>query len=189
MTTATATHTRPANADEGYRMVHDLIFDQIHKFRRRYGGDFDELTGQALVAFMRGHHQFMRGTTPTGHAIKHDYPTEIRRWVWYTMFDDMRTRLSRAAKVRVDVVGDDLNPPAPQYRFRVDEFTEALSDDARYAVGLVLDTPEDIAEVAMAKGGAPRNFRSTVRAHLATDLGWAPGRISAAFAEITEALG
>lgn len=187
MTTATLETPKPTTADQGYAMVRDLIFDQVYKFQRRYGGDRDDLAGEAHVAFMKGHQQYMRGTTPSGDAIEHSYAVEIRRWVWFEMFDAMRLRVDRKSRAKMMPLGD-YDAPSPELDFNVMDFVEDLSADARVAARMVLGPPAEVAATAAAKGGTPRNFRSTVRAYLA-DWGWKPARINAAFDEITEALG
>lgn len=177
----------PADAEAGYAEVHDLIFDQVYKFRRRFGGDFDDLLGEAHVAFMKGHNQYMGGTTPTGQPIAHSYATEIRRWVWYELFDAMRTRVARNARTPIVSLGEH-DPAGPAAAWDAADWAAELGQDARYAVGLVLDPPEEVAATAAAKGGAPRNYRSTVRAYLRAE-GWPPARINDAFEEIRLALG
>jgi len=186
MATAAAVTTPPTNADEAYKLVKNLIFHQVHKFRNQYGGEFDELVGEANEAFVRGHQQFCRGTSPTGRVIEADYGTEIRRWVWYTLFDKMRTRVRRQNHTPMEAICDrDFAAPATTHNT---EWAEELSDDARYAVELVLHPPEAIEATAEAKGGEPRNYRSTVRQYLRTQ-GWAVARVNEAFSEIKGALG
>ena len=87
--------TAPTDPGDGYALVKNLIFDQVHKFRGRFGGEFDDLVGEAHVAFMKGHTQVLTGATATGLPITAPYATEIRRWVWYELFDAMRTRVRR----------------------------------------------------------------------------------------------
>lgn len=173
----------PATIDEGYETVKNLIYHQVHKFFERYGGDFDELLAEANLAFVQGHRQFIEdaaASKPTG-----TYHSTIRNWVWYEMFEQMRTRLRRGSIVQISEFFDDTTKTNP---WDTGIFVAELSNDARYAVMLVLDPPEEIKRVAEAKGGEPRNYRSTVRVHLEEDLGWKEGRIAAAFMEIREAL-
>ncbi|MBU1067226.1 hypothetical protein KKE60_05535 [Patescibacteria group bacterium] len=177
----------PVDPAEGYELVRNLIFDQVHKFSRRYGGDFDELVGEANLAFVKGHNQFITGMRPSGKPFDTTYATEIRRWVWFELFDAMRTRLQRQARAQMISVGD-MDYPVQSFEFDVTDWAAGLSSDASYVVELLLDPPEDVEEIIMAKGGEPRNFRSTVRAYLVAS-GWSARRISEAFAEIKEALG
>jgi hypothetical protein len=181
-----STVDRPATADEGYALVRDLIFHQVYKFRRRYGGEVDELMGEANLAFVRGHAQFQGGRRRNGQPISIPYSIHIRYCIWFELFDAMRARLARKAKTRF--VSLESCDPAARTDFDMMGFVDGLSADARYATQLVLDPPTSIATTAEAKGGEPRNYRSTVRTHLKHE-GWETKRINAAFAEIQETLG
>lgn len=175
----------PATIDEGYERVKDLIYHQVLKFYRRYGGDWNELVGQANLAFVEGHHQYTRGYHASGRRLDHSYATEIRRCVWFDMFDMMRARISCRARAATCYLEHE-----PEDTLGQDVFTlvDDLSDDGRYVASLVISPPSTIEIVAMEKGGTPRNFRSTVREHLEKE-GWGATRIRKAFDEIKEALG
>ena len=178
----------PTDPAEAYELVRGLIYDQVHKFRRRYGGEFDELLGQANLAFCLGHNQYITGQTATGLPYTAPFATDVRRCVWYQLFDIMRARLSRKAIAEETHIGD-RDFAAPTREFNAKEWQEELSADARVAAALVLHPPEAVTAEAEAKGGTPRNYRSTVRTHLATVHGWRNNRINKAFDEIREALG
>jgi len=177
----------PLDPADGYVLVRDLIFDQVHKFRRRYGGDFEELVGTANLAFVEGHHRFVGGVRPSGKPYCTTYATEIRRWVWYTMFDTMRAERYTQKRHVVTVPIDDLEIGQFSYEFDVRDWASGLGEDARYVVELLLYPPEDVEAMIMDKGGEPRNFRSTVRAYL-TSVGWTAERVGSVFAEIKRAL-
>ena len=180
-----ATETfEPKNIEAGYEQVKNLIFHQVHKFFAQYGGDFDELVGEANLAFVRGHNEYATGHTATGLTIDDPYHVVIRRWVWFSMFDAMRARLQAKAVTQPAELTE--NIPAEE-RWDAKDYTAGLGADAYTAAMLVLRPPEEIEAVAQAKGGEPRNYRSTVRAYLG-NLGWDEGRINRAFAEIRETL-
>lgn len=183
----TTMNKKPTTAEEGYEMVSGLIFDQVHKFRRRYGGNMEDLVSEAYVAFMKGHHQYIGGTTPGGKHITHGYDTEIRRWVWFELFDAMRSRFAQKNQMEL-VTTDTYEPADPVKGFMAGNFVSDLTPDGRTVAELVLNPPEDLMATITAKGGTPRNYRSTIRTHL-TECGWQAGRINNAFAEITAALG
>ncbi len=182
MTTTPTNDTIPATVEEGYDAVKNLIFDQVHKFRRKYGGDVDELVGEANIAFVRGHRSILEKGAKDGYAV------EIRRWVWWDLFDAMRVRLERQRRVKftsTDDTGDVYAVPTGGTWNRED-FVCGLSEDGRYAVALALNPPAAIEKVAQEKGGTPRNYKSTVRQYL-KDTGWSTDRINAAFEEIVTA--
>lgn len=178
----------PTDPGEAYELVRGLIFDQVNKFQNRYGGDIDDLVGEAHLAFVQGHQEFITGKTLTGRDIKAPFATSIRRWVWYELFDAMRTRVRRSKIVQMTPIeeGQDFEAPAPG--FKVAALAEGLSEDARYVMSLVLDPPPQIEKTAEAKGGEPRNYRSTVKQFLTAEK-WRSARIDAAFDEVKKALG
>lgn len=178
----------PTTVEEGYARIQKLIFHQVHKFAKQYGGEFDELLGEAHEWFVRGHQQCERGVTATGLEITDDYPTVIRRWVWYGMFETMRLRANRnriAPTVALDVNEHDR---AHGDKFDVNEFTDELSWRGRKIAKLILDPPPEMLKTINDKGGTPRNYRSTVRAHLMAK-GWDAAWINEGFAEIKKVLG
>ncbi len=171
-------------AEEGYALTKNLIFDQVHKFCRRFGGDVDDLVGEAHVAFMVGHRAYVEGR-----GNSEIYSIEIRRCVWYKLFDKMRVRLERKRRVKFTSTNDqeDAFAEPAKSAFNTTEFMGTLTPDARITTALVLDPPPEVVRVAEAKGGTPRNYKSTVRTHLQA-AGWDTDRINAAFEEIAEAL-
>lgn len=170
---------------ECYEDVQKLVAYTARKFARRYGGHLDDLLSDANSAFVRGHIAIMEGRMNA-----ECYATEIRRYVWYDLFDRFRTNngLRNINKKPAKRLGDALAEVAcPEEPQPLSELLEGLSEDAALAVELVLNTPAELAAVAEGKGGKPNNYRSTIRQHF-KDLGWAAERINECFAEIKDAL-
>jgi len=175
----------PADVNTAYGLVKNLVFDQVHRFHRRYGGEFDELVSQANTAFVRGHTEFVSGKTNGGSPIRQPYAAKIRLWVWYSLFDAMRARIAK--NDATESIGErDFELMQPEI-FDFEEFTACLGDDATEVVRLLADMPRGIIAPAMRKGNTPRNYRSALREYL-TDRGWTAQRISEAFAEIKATL-
>jgi hypothetical protein len=177
--------TVPQCPDVAYELVKNLVFDQVHKFHRMYGGDKDELAGTAGVAFVRGHAQFVTGHTKSGRPIKEAYATKIRMAVWYTMFDVMRARIAKNDATEA-IVDRDFACEVPAI-FDREDFEDGMGEDARRVVGLLLDPPSEVERVSEAKGGDPRNLRSTVRQYLVKES-WSTDRINAAFNQVRNQL-
>jgi hypothetical protein len=114
---------------------------------------------------------------------------EIKRWVWYELFDDYRTRSRHRHKDKVTVEGGEFieNIPTNHRREFLVDFFDELSPDGRTAAMLVLDPPAEVARVARAKGGTDCNLRSTMRQHL-RGMAWDAERINGAFEEVRTAL-
>lgn len=179
----------PTTAEEGYHRTHRMIFGQVHRMVAEYGGNFDDLLSEAHEFFLRGHNDFMRGTTSTGRVIDHDYVTEIRRHVWRGLFDNMRVRLERNRVAPCEPINNNDHDFAKEVSdFREEDFIAELSPDGAYVAELVLHPPVVIVREAEEKGGTACNYRATVRSYLIL-MGWSAARTKAAFTEIKEALG
>ncbi len=176
-----------ASIDSRYEEVRALIFKQVYRFASQYGGDVDDLAGEAHVHFMRGDRQFAKGETATGIEIKQPYHVVIKNHVWYGLFDTMRTRARRHSKAAMVQAGPRDGRIADTHTFDARVLAIDSSDDARVVLGLVLDPPTEVQREAQAKGGEPRNVRSTVRSYLRAK-GWTPERINATFEEIRKEL-
>lgn len=173
----------PRDPNKAFKLVEGLLFDQVHKFHQRYGGDRSELEGQAGLAFVKGHAEFITGKTNGGQDITDPYATSIRRWIWFSMFDAMRIRIPK--NDATEAIGErDFQAPVAD-KWDINEW--GFGTDAEFVVKLMIDPPRSVALPAERKGGTPRNLRSTVREWL-VDRGWHPDRIGAAFNEIKEAL-
>jgi len=180
--------------EAGYELVKNLIFHQVHKFRKRYGGDVEELICEANLSFMKGHLQFVSGKRKRGGEYITPYSTEIRYWVWFGMFGKMRQRLKRQQKAPMvpwedrDFVDTSVNDfDLDEY---IEDFDKPLSRDGRLIIELILDEPDDtVSQIAEGKGGQPRNYRSTVRQVLRKKYYWNTLRINEAFAELKEVMG
>ena len=179
--------TTPKDAGEAYSLVKNLIFDQVHKFHQQFGGDFDDLVGEAHEAFLLTHNQYLTGKANSGRVYTNPFATEVRYEVWCILFDKMRTHTRRQAAHPFCCIAEGQDFASHEYEFKLEQFTEELSEDARFTVELLLNPPEEIEAVAIAKGGEPRNYRSTVRDWLQRH-GWGVGRIDTAFNEVKGAL-
>lgn len=188
MLAAEQEYETPKTLEDGFNKVRDLIFYQVHKFIRSYGGDFDDLFGDAQELFVIGHNQYLSGVTATGMPLKFDYATTIRFEVWYGLFDKMRVNLTRSKNTPMHPFDDEYHQRCGEAEFDLRGFMSSLSRDGATVADLVLDTPEDLWIVIMEKGGTPNNYRSTIRAHLKAN-GWPSSRVDAAFDEIKTVLG
>lgn len=171
-----------ADPTAGYNLVRDLIFFQVHSFRRQYGGVVEDLISEANLAFVKSHNQFISGKTPAGEKITDSYATVINRSVWYRLFDSMRLRVRRDHLAKMVPIENAVGV-ADEKGFDILD----LSPDARYVVALILDPPDHIISKAQNKGGENRNYRSAIREFL-QDQKWNSTKIDQSFDEIRHAL-
>lgn len=185
--------TAPDCPDEGFALVQGLVYDQVYRFHAQHGGDLADLKSDAGWLFVSAHQQYKSGKKANGEPITCSYATKVRQWVWYGLFDAMRNRINRERIRPTDSMyradGSVVEVPSPERPvFDPVEFSQELSDDARYAMDLALNPPKDLEAVVAGKGGEPRNVRSSVREWLLAH-GWPKARVVDAFAEIKKALG
>jgi hypothetical protein len=191
---STMTHTEtPADAGEAHSLVEDLIYSQVHKFHRCYGGDFEQLKSDADYRFLLGHKKFKTGKRPSGAEYTDFFATEVCRWVWYGLLDDMRICIERDKKTKfysTDALqdGDDKSyDPEGQREFNLEEFLADLSIPAQLAARLLFEDSPEVDGPAMAKGGSATKWRSAIRNEMIAQ-GYTRARINEAFLEIEEAL-
>lgn len=176
----------PEDTGAAFAAARDVVVGQAHRFSRRFGCDPDEAESDAQLAFLRAHASYVTGRWPSGTPVVCSFDIMLRRWIWYTLLDAMRVRMAQQRRLPIEPCEYLDALPLQTDGFSV--YGLGLSEDAIYAALLVLNPPDDVEAVAEAKGGEPRNYRSTVRAYLRA-AGWRNDRISSAFGEIREALG
>jgi len=179
---------KPETAEQGYELVEGLIKHQVHKFCTRYGlgHRFDDQLSEAHEHFMNGHAHYMTGKRKNGTPLETTYDQEIRRWVWWGMFDTMRKNLNRNKSAAMEPIGERDFTTARKTETDALEFRESLGSDASYVAQLAMNPPASLAAEIEAKGGEARNTRSSIRKYLKRVAKWSTSRINTAFEEIAE---
>lgn len=175
----TGTVAKPDPATETYENVENLLNHFVWKFVAKYGGDFDELKSEANVAYMRAYHSFKNGE---GCKFSSYVGTCVYRHLLDLSSKKMRGPRLRSLTDKEGYqrdVADDVNDCS---------YLEELSADARQLVKLVIDTPEDLKEAIVGKGGQPRNYRSAIKMYAYSYLKWEWDRVLAACEEVKVAL-
>lgn len=165
-----------------YDDVRGLIIDTACKFRDAYGGDLDELIGEAELIFVQRYRRREPG--------KGTFENWIRYKIWNGLLDEARKIAKRRVRAPMELADLDAvaaREPAPPWALA--EFLGALGEDAAYVAGLALDPPIDVRLSAAQRHGEqnPRSIRLAV-AEFLKDMGWAAGRIAESFNEIREVL-
>jgi hypothetical protein len=196
------------STNKAYELVKKVIFGQAYKFYCQFGGDLDDLVGDANLAFMQGHTQFMTGKRPSGSPLDVPYAEEIRRWVWFRLFDSLRSKIRRQEITTISFV-DNIDEVANEIRYKpgtcIDRpLINNLGEDALFVARLLLDPDAGVETESNTKGGCPHNYRSTIRSYLKSNGWWVPcrngwwhnphskwtnERINKAFDEIRRSLG
>lgn len=167
-----------------YEDVADLIHSTVNRFARTNGGDPDDLIGIAHVQFMRCYQQWIDDPD----SFKCGFLAALRKWVWLGLIDAYRHD-TRDCRCMPELLPDcSTVQDRPDNTFSLSEFAgDNLSDEARTVLGLLFDTASEFAAIveckAEAKGGQPRNVRSTIREVL-RGVGWTAQQIRETFDEI-----
>lgn len=173
---------------ETYDDVERLLRHVCVQFMRRNGGhlgtagdgsEFDDAMSEARIAYMRAYQTWQ----PDGGS---KFTTYLCQCVYRRLLDRYKFDRRRRALWQGVADPDTLGVP-DRLPFDRDSFERHLTEDAQVVLSLVLDAPDEIAQIAMNKGGQPQNWRSTIRDYLAA-MGWAARRITRTFDEIKEAL-
>lgn len=189
--------------DDTYEDVKKLISHIVTSFYRNYGGDWDEMFAESNIVFMNVYKAFdpSRGSfnsvlgTSIENRLKDLMFHNARRKTWSLDQDSSsggkgfgKNRAAGCGSIdshKMTLAAD--IPDRPDCTFHLEQFAENLSKDAITVLKLILDSPAELAAMAEAKGGTPRNWRSTVREYLA-NLHWHASRIAESFSEIQEVL-
>lgn len=165
---------------QSYQEVELLIFDTVHSFRRRYGGDFQELLSEARVAFCESYITY-----------DDDYPfsTWVRFKCWTRLLEDRRRR----ARLYGRPGHPNCPLPLPNHLshrdFDLCQFLDDLPTDAGIVATMALEAPLDV--LLCLKGEFKiknaHNIRRALHEAL-VDMGWTASRIADAFETVRDAL-
>lgn len=161
-----------------------LIWDTCHKFYRRYGnlnGTVEELFSLAQLSFMKAYHSYTKTTA--------SFATWVRWYIWHELLEYQRgdMRRNKAAKVTpTDMVEND-NFIANQSNFKMIDFVDGLSEDAKMVVNLVLDPPDGLAAAMRKRGPGDGRTKLSIEQFL-LGFEWDSIKISEVFSEISTAL-
>jgi hypothetical protein len=174
MTTATMT-----TLEADYSAFKDLIYYLANKFFRSYGGEFDEIESEANYAFVLAcqSHDPNRGSLST--------------WAHSCIWG--RLRSARYLKIResqrlVDYKDEIHSPEQGAVSYFMMDLRNIVSENAREVVDLVLDMPEDVAQMSIERGRGPSTVRRSLYKYLTKQVGWSERQVRGTFDEIREAL-
>lgn len=173
--TRTLTKTERKVCEQTYADVEKLIAKTCWQFAKRFGGDVEELIADANTHFMRAY------MAASFDSSKSKFSTWVRTIVWRGLISDARHNRRHRVEMDLDLLEGACERPT------IDALFEDISEDARIVVALAIQTPDALYDVAMARGGCPRNFRGAIRDYL-EGLRWTAERITESFAEIKDAL-
>ncbi len=176
-------HTMPATT-EGIRQTYDdvqrLIHHTVNRFRRRNGGDRDELLSVANERFVAAYRKYdVRRKTR--------FTTWVSNSIWYGLQTHQRREHPLRKGKRIDLTLELL--PERKLTDRLEELVSGLSEDAQFVTKLAINPPEEVRLVARCGRGenTPDGLRRGIRLYL-REIGWDAERIELAFEEVRESL-
>lgn len=120
-----------------YEETYELALSTCRAFRAKFGGDLDEYISHTNEILMLCYINFDAGITPTD-----DLFLEVKRWVWFGLFDRIRKeqRWRTAKPVRTYATDPDVLQAVPDHRkeFDADAMRADLTPAATVALDLVL---------------------------------------------------
>jgi RNA polymerase sigma factor (sigma-70 family) len=161
--------------EETFKDVELLIYDTIHKFQRKYKGDFDDLTGVAFLAFIRAFESF-------DFEKGYSFSTWLRLQIWHQLQNEWSKERRRGQKSKRQ---RDYQTHYKQNS--LNEFLAEINQDARTIVDLILETPKDLKEMISDIDNDMKAVKSILHDYL-LDMGWKKERILLAFHQIEKAL-
>lgn len=167
---------------ETYKDVERLIIQIVWRFWRTYGGDLDDLMGQANLIFIAALDSYNSNRR-----------TKLSTWIAFKikrgLYDYMRQGNGYKPTTRID---DDFVEkfPATNKNFSVMELLDEMEQDAYIVLQLFLETPRDVMVNILNKNGRIDHVQSAVQNRLRNRLrqmGWTVKRIRKAFEELKNA--
>lgn len=170
-------------ATDTYNEVENLIFWTAHEFRKEYGGDIDELIGEARVIYWELYSELGR---PYIRQKEKRFAQAVRYYIRVNLLSERRKQLYRQARGKVSIIDPEVMDASPQRQSNhwLVDFLDELSEDAATIVAIVLETPGFVWRIESGREDDPKKFLwSYLR-----ELGWTFARIDTGFEELEEAL-
>ena len=149
-------------ATETFEDSKEEIRQIVYRFRRKYGGDIDELLDIAYLQHAKLWNIYMHEP----HRVKNvRFLACLNRWVWHGLLDVRRREAVKHAAHPACPLPEQL-PAKRASDFNVGEFLEGLSEDARLVAQMVLNPDDELQAAAEERGGRRCNLRAAIRAML-----------------------
>jgi hypothetical protein len=174
------------SAEVVWHQLENLVYHTVRAFQRRYGGDFEDLFGEAQLAFMKAYTSF----DPNPQHGNGNY--HIGGWVKFVIWNRLKDAL--AIKIRHD---DRLKRVGLPNQGAEEFFNEAnfgsLEDTPGFSLDKLLgEVSAEAADVIRYALSAPQPSqpyqKQLALVRLLQELGWAGQQILKSFQEIREAL-
>ena len=157
------------------RLIYQICRGYVHT-----GLEFEELVSEANEAFVKAYkkYNFKRGefTTLIHHAVNNHLKSLMKK-------------RSRARKKSVKLLTNQkgMERHTKKITFTLHKFMDSLSEDSKFIVKLILDTPNDIKEIGNKLSFDKGKWTRFLKNHI-SNLGWDQDKVDAIFEEVRAAL-
>jgi len=168
------TSLRQEAITQTYYDVENLIYDIVWRFQKRYGGEFEELFGEANLIFIKVYETYKEA--------KAAFSTWLCFCIWKGLLDKLKIdRRYEGVSICYDEYYEE---PITFSSFSITDLLDSVSEDSKTIIKLICNPPKILQEQTLKKGTLPRNFRSTLRQYLQEEMEWTKETIRDSFIEI-----
>jgi len=168
------------NPEELYIEAKPILYSMLHKFIRRYGGDFEELLSLCHLHFM----EIVRKTrSPYQKEKGSQFTTWLRLVLWYKLQNDREKEILTSCK---NLPPEEIGQKGKQEYLT--DLKDSLSQEAKSVLSLILNTPEELVEMIQQKGGYNKRVKKCLEDFLCLHYHWSRRKVQRVFREIQENL-
>jgi hypothetical protein len=172
-------------ATECFQDVEDLIYKTTHKFRAKFGGEFEELKSRAFFHFMRAHDSYVENTsewvrTKSTHK-KICFTTWVQNVVYRGLIDDFR-KDQKVKRIRPEDLQERHTDSSGLCELMAD-----VHEDSKTIINLILETPMELTSLITHEGGSIKHVKTALTKYL-QNMGWEMERIATSYNRIETVL-
>ena len=169
--------------EETYKDMEKLILKVTWKFQTRYGGEIDDLIGQANLLFILAFDEYDESKK-----------TQLSTWLWHYinrgLWNYIKTENHKNNHISIDDEDKNINPQTSD-SFSILELLDELEQDTLLIIRLFLETPNELIASILNEGKQMNHIQGFMRRRLRNrlkQLGWTLKRVTEAFDKIKEAI-
>ncbi len=153
--------------DQIYAQHEKMLWSMVHRFRQSYGGDVDDLMGEARLCFVRTYAKW----DPSIGRLS----TYLYRCVWGSLMDFRRKELIHT---HTQALPESLRDPKPS----ISDFLLDVNSDVGDIIQILMDPPDDLIDLFQSVTPKPSTarFRRCLCSYMAQKFGWHKARMKKA---------
>jgi len=155
--------------EQTYLDTQKLIYHIVWEFQKKYGGDFDELMGEANLIFMLTYHDYKKGGAK--------FSTLLHTYITNGLKGKLRKNY-RTPKINRNITN--LEDIAVAHSENMVDVIDLFQDDAKCVIELALnpDKAAKLLSMYYEKSRSRKGMTYYIKEYLKQDLGWNTKRIT-----------